>query len=59
MKKKGGVSTSDQVVIYYRFESRGEYLSKAIEVEKELIANAVRRPFLPMGMKKEGKVICE
>ena len=48
LKKKAHLRTEDAVIVFYRFGKEAKHLNAAVESEAKAIANAVKKPFLPL-----------
>lgn len=44
LKKQGGVSTEDKILIFFKFDEKANYLNLAMDKERKLIDNAVKKP---------------
>lgn len=52
MRKGAGLKVDDQILIFYSLGEKSEKLRKAIEKEKALIDQIVKKPFLDIGLKQ-------
>ena len=48
LKKKAHLRTEDPVIVFYKFGKEAKHLNAAVESEAKAIANAVKKPFLPL-----------
>lgn len=48
LKKKAHLRTEDAVIVFYQFGKEAKHLHAAVESEAKAIANAVKKPFLPL-----------
>jgi hypothetical protein len=46
LKKQGGVSTEDHILIFYKFDEKATYLNLAMQKELASIEHAIKKPFI-------------
>jgi len=53
MRKNAGLKVDDQIIIFYKLGEKSANLKKAVEKEKALIDQIVKKPFLEITLKQE------